>query len=231
MKLPDLVLPEAEIDAMGRPLENDLLAVFKLIEEETLRLLDMAKDEGWTPEQLEREIEALIMGENRTPTVHKTLSKIEGQLEVAKDLLSKSLTFSGHKLQGRTKFQGMDISIENKAGSKRKGTDKDGHDWETKMHFDYGYIRGTVGKDKDHLDCYLGPNEESEKVFVVHQNDPVTGKYDEDKIMLGFDSAKEAKTAYLKQYDRPGFFGDMVEMTMEDFQEKIFDKKNQGKKL
>ena len=65
MKLPDLVIPQKDIDDMGAPLENDLLALFKLMEQDALRLLDRAKDEGWTPEEFEREIEALIMGENR----------------------------------------------------------------------------------------------------------------------------------------------------------------------
>lgn len=145
--------------------------------------------------------------------------------------LEKAETWSGHKLQGRTTLQGMDISIENRKGSVRRGVDKDGHEWETKMHFDYGYIRGTVGKDKDHLDCYIGPDPESEKVFVVHQNDPVTGTYDEDKIMFGFEGPEEAKAAYLKQYDRPGFFGRMDETSIEAFKEEAFKKANHGKKL
>lgn len=145
--------------------------------------------------------------------------------------VSKSLTFSGYKLQGRTKVHGMQISIENKRGSCRKGVDKDGHKWKTKMYFDYGYIRGTVGKDKDHLDCYVGPNKKSEKVFIVHQNDPTTGNYDEDKVMLGFNSASEAKEAYLKQYDRPGFFGSMDETTIEKFKETVFKDSNKGKKV
>jgi hypothetical protein len=117
----------------------------------------------------------------------------------------------------------MDISIENKKGSVRSGTDKDGHDWHTVMGYSYGYIRGTVGRDKDHLDAYVGPNPESERVFIVHQNDPTTGVYDEDKVMLGFNSPKEAREAYLKQYDRPGFFGDIVEMDIDTFKEKVFD--------
>ena len=41
--------------------------------------------------------------------------------------INKSLTYSGHKLQGRTKLYGMDISIENKKGSYRSGVDSDGH--------------------------------------------------------------------------------------------------------
>jgi hypothetical protein len=150
--------------------------------------------------------------------------------ENARDI-DKSLTWSGHKLEDRYKVQGMDISIENKKGSTRSGTDKDGHEWNTKMHYDYGYIRGTVGKDKDHLDCYVGPDRESERVFIVHQNDPVTGAYDEDKVMLGFDSENEARKAYLSQYDRPGFLGDIAKMGIEEFKKIIFDENNKGRKI
>ncbi len=145
--------------------------------------------------------------------------------------VKKSLTFSGWKLQGRRKVQGMDVSIENKKGSIRRGKDKDGHEWATKMHADYGYIRGTVGKDKDHLDAYVGPNPDSTKVFIIHQNDPVKGTYDEDKVMLGFDTAEEAKALYLKQYDRPGFFGSMDETDVETFKERAFADSTKGKKL
>ena len=139
--------------------------------------------------------------------------------------VSKSLTYSGHKLQGRTRLYGMDISIENKKGSYRSGTDKDGHKWKTLMHYDYGYIRGTVGVDKDHLDLYIGPDKEAQKVYVIHQNNPVTHKYDEDKCMLCFSSAADAKAAYMKQYDRPGFYGSMTTMTIEQFKSFIFSHK------
>lgn len=139
--------------------------------------------------------------------------------------VSKSLTYSGHKLQGRTRLYGMDISIENKKGSYRSGVDKDGHKWRTFMNYDYGYIRGTVGTDKDHLDCYVGPDKEAQKVYVIHQNDPVTHKYDEDKCMLCFSSAADAKAAYMKQYDRPGFYGSMTTMTIEQFKSFIFSHK------
>lgn len=147
------------------------------------------------------------------------------------DYMYKSLTFSGWKLQGRRKVHGMDISIENRKGSTRRGTDADGHEWATKMHADYGYIRGTVGKDKDHVDAYVGPNPESTHVFIIHQNNPATGAYDEDKVMLGFDSAEEAKALYLKQYDRPGFFGSMEETDVDTFKAKAFAAGAKGKRL
>ena len=137
----------------------------------------------------------------------------------------KSLTYSGHKLQGRTRLYGMDISIENKKGSYRSGTDKDGHKWRTYMNYDYGYIRGTEGVDSDQVDIYIGPDKEAQKVYVIHQNDPVTHKYDEDKCMLCFSSAADAKKAYMKQYDRPGFYGSMTTMTIDQFKSFIFSKK------
>jgi hypothetical protein len=153
------------------------------------------------------------------------------QIETFKPWMDKSLTYSGYPLQSRMKVQGMDISIENKKGSTRSGADKDGHEWHTEMHYDYGYIRGTVGVDKDHLDCYVGPNPESEIAYIVNQNDPVTGKFDEQKVMLGFNSEVEAKAAYLKQYDRPGFFGDIVKMDIDTFKEEAFNPGNKGKPL
>lgn len=145
--------------------------------------------------------------------------------------VKKSLTYSGHKLQGRTTFQGMNISIENKKGSIRRGTDSDGHKWAIKMYYDYGYIRGTEGADGDHVDCYLGGNEGAKKVYIIHQKIPGTDKYDEDKCMLGFDTLEEAKAAYLKQYDKPGFFGGIDTVAVEVFKEKVLLKKWHGKKL
>lgn len=145
--------------------------------------------------------------------------------------VKKSLTYSGHKLQGRTTFQGMNISIENKKGSIRRGTDSDGHKWAIKMHYDYGYIRGTEGADGDHVDCYLGGNEGAKKVYIIHQKIPGTDKYDEDKCMLGFDTLEEAKAAYLKQYDTPGFFGGIDTVAVEVFKEKVLLKKWHGKRL
>ncbi|MCQ2086616.1 MAG: hypothetical protein MJZ37_00870 [Bacilli bacterium] len=143
--------------------------------------------------------------------------------------VEKSLTYSGFPLQGRRKFAGFNISIENKKGSYREGTDSNGHKWRVKMYHDYGYIRGTVGTDGDHVDCYLGPNENAKNVYIVHQQNPETKKYDEDKCMLGFNSLAEAKAAYKKQYDRPGFLQSITTMDLEEFRSKVLDPKNKGK--
>lgn len=147
------------------------------------------------------------------------------------DSVEKSLTFSGHKLQGRTAFRGLNISIENKKGTIRRGVDSDGHKWAIKMHYDYGYIRGTEGVDGDHVDCYIGDNIDAKNVYIIHQKIPGTDKYDEDKCMLGFDTLADAKAAYLKQYDKPGFFGGVDTVPFELFKQKVLMKKYHGKKL
>lgn len=147
------------------------------------------------------------------------------------DSVEKSLTFSGHKLQGRTAFRGLNISIENKKGTIRRGVDSDGHKWAIKMHYDYGYIRGTEGVDGDHVDCYIGDNIDAKNVYIIHQKIPGTDKYDEDKCMLGFDTLADAKAAYLKQYDKSGFFGGVDTVPFELFKQKVLMKKYHGKKL
>lgn len=103
-------------------------------------------------------------------------------------------------------FQGLEIDVENAAGSTRSGTSPDGKRWSTTMKFPYGEIRGTEGADGDKLDAYVGPNAVSPLVVVIHQQDPDTGEYDEDKCMLGWEDDRAAVEAYLAHYDRPGFY-------------------------
>ncbi len=140
--------------------------------------------------------------------------------------VSRKLEKAAHKLHYRTEFQGLPISIENRKGSYRYWHDPHtGEDGKSKMYCAYGYIRLSTGSDGDCVDCYIGPDKESRKVFVVHQNVPKTGRYDEDKVMLGQDSAKAAKAAYMKQYDDPKFFGSMEELTIDNFKDKVHKKK------
>jgi Inorganic Pyrophosphatase len=61
---------------------------------------------------------------------------------------------------------------------------------------DYGYVKGSVGKDGDHVDIFLGDKGPNGKAFVVDQMDPATGKFDEHKIVAGVDSVAEAAQTY-----------------------------------
>jgi len=127
----------------------------------------------------------------------------------------------------KLKFQGMDVSIEHDKGMVRFWTDDaTGEQGKTKMSYPYGYIRRTMGADDEQVDCYIGPEEDSEKVYIIHQmKKPSFKRYDEDKVMLGFGSAREAKNAYLMHFNDPRFFGTMTHTTVKDFK-RIFVKKS-----
>tara|TARA_B100000614_G_scaffold262909_1_gene300999 strand:- start:488456 stop:488983 length:528 start_codon:yes stop_codon:yes gene_type:complete len=117
-------------------------------------------------------------------------------------------------------FNGLRINVENPAGTERIGVDPDGHEWRTKMKYDYGFIFSQKGGDEEGLDVYLGPNWEAKNAYVVHQVNPYKDhEFDEEKVMLGFDDAEAAKTAYLHHYDRSDFFGGMTEVPFDEFKE------------
>ena len=124
---------------------------------------------------------------------------------------------AGNYKMGHVKVQGLDISIENPAGSVRSGVDQDGKSWSVTMNNHYGYIRGTKGKDKDHIDVFLGENLLSDKVYVVDQVNE-DGAFDEHKVMIGFDSVDDAKAAYLSNYsDGWQGLGNITEVPMSEF--------------
>ncbi len=129
------------------------------------------------------------------------------------------------KLQGHTSIQGIPVAIENRKGSVRKGTDKDGKPWRTVMKFPYGYIKGTEGKDGEEVDAYVGPDKKAPTAFVVHQNKEDGKTYDEDKVMLGFSSQEEARKAYLEHYNSPKFLGPISVVSVEKLKELIDQKK------
>jgi hypothetical protein len=128
---------------------------------------------------------------------------------------------AGNYKKGHVNYQGLDISIENPAGSVRKGVDEHGNEWETELASHYGYIKRTTGKDGDHIDVFIPPDVDpaSDKVFVVDQKDTVTGAFDEHKVMLGFASKEEAKQGYLDNYDESGKdrIMNITEMSVDDF--------------
>jgi len=137
-----------------------------------------------------------------------------------------------HKLQGTMILQGLGINIENRKGSIRRGQDRKGNVWSTEMKVPYGEIRKTKGADGDPVDVFIGPNPKSKKVFVIHINNPMNGRYDEDKVMIGFNRMENAYDMFSLHYDKAGdFFHSMDEMTMAQFKKKVFSGKYRGKML
>ena len=111
---------------------------------------------------------------------------------------------AGNYAKGHVSFGGYDFTIENPAGSLRRGKDADGRQWEQQMHNTYGYILGRYGKDGDHLDMFINDQADLDnwngRVYVVDQVNK-DGSFDEHKVMYGFDSEEEARQAYLSNYE------------------------------
>lgn len=134
-----------------------------------------------------------------------------------------------YRLQGHTDFQGLRISIENRKGDVRRGTDSDGNEWETHMRLPYGYFTGTRGADGEPVDVYVGPNKDAPEAFVVHQRDKETGKYDEDKVFVGMKSRADTVKSFLDHYDSPKFLGPISRIPIDRLREIIKERK--GKKI
>lgn len=141
---------------------------------------------------------------------------------------------AGNYKKGHIQVGTFDITIEQPQGSVRRGTDANGKEWESKMNNTYGYIRGTVGVDGDHIDVFLSNDIDGwdgRKVFVIDQYNP-DGSFDEHKVMLGFNDQDEAKGDYLANYEQGWENGrriDVSAVNLEDFEKWIESSKRKTK--
>ena len=129
---------------------------------------------------------------------------------------------AGTYKKGHVKWQGLDITIENAAGSERAGMGADGLPWSVTMPVHYGYVKRTNGADGDQVDVYVGESPESDQVVVIDQIDPATGKFDETKAMVGMSSEADALATYDAAFSDgsgPVRRGAMTVMTVAEFKE------------
>lgn len=107
---------------------------------------------------------------------------------------------SGIYAKGKIIFKQIPVMIENPKGSIRFGIGENGKKWLSKMHSHYGYIKGTEGNDFDPIDCFIGDDLSSTKVFIINQG--FNNLFDEHKILLGFNTIEDARQAFLKCYEK-----------------------------
>lgn len=136
---------------------------------------------------------------------------------------------AGNYKKGHVRIDGYDITIEQPKGSVRRGTDADGKQWEQTMNNTYGYIRGTEGVDGDHIDIFLSDNPTEGNVYVVDQVNP-DGSFDEHKVMYGFQSAEDARAAYLSNYEE-GWqgLGTITKVSKDEFKKWVNSSKRKTK--
>lgn len=133
---------------------------------------------------------------------------------------------AGNYRKGHVRINGHDISIENPAGSQRDPR------WPAlKNH--YGYFKGTVGKDKDHVDVFMTDRSEDPTlaVFVVDQVNK-DGSFDEHKVIMGTANEQEARDTYLANYSKGWTgFGGIKEMSQEQFKAWVRDPKKTTRRV
>lgn len=129
-------------------------------------------------------------------------------------------------------WRGLTIGIENDIGSTRSGTDPDGKAWSTTMVTPYGEILGTEGTDHgDCVDVFLreaGLNSMVD-VYIIGIVD-ASGKFDEEKVYLGFHGRDEVLLDFSEHYDAPEkYFGYIVKMPVDLFVRRCMEPGQRGK--
>lgn len=126
---------------------------------------------------------------------------------------SEEQKHAGNYKKGHFVINGVPISIENPAGSRRRAG------WQTlKAH--YGYIKLTEGADGDHIDVFVreGTQDTYEgPVYVIDQY--IDGSFDEHKIMIGWVSKQKACAAYLGSYQAGWKLGPVTKLGWKVFRE------------
>jgi hypothetical protein len=101
---------------------------------------------------------------------------------------TKAQQDAGNFKSGHTEVAGLPITIEHPEGSTRPSgnTLEGGH---------YGYIKGTVGADGQHVDTIVGKQPAAKRAWVVDHLDQ-DGNWQQHKVLLGFNNRLEALRAY-----------------------------------
>jgi hypothetical protein len=140
---------------------------------------------------------------------------------------------AGNYAKDHSSYQGMEFSIENRKGETRSGKDDKGREWSVKMNDDYGYIKGTIGADKENIDIFVAEESQNDEfVFVINQDRPNSNEFDEHKVMIGYQNQEEAVKAYLSNFEK-GWeenIHSVVSMPIETFKTWAYDKKQDKSK-
>lgn len=137
---------------------------------------------------------------------------------------TKAQKEAGNYKKGHVVIGGLDVSIENPAGTSRRP------EWPPLKH-SYGYVKRSEGADGDHVDVFLGPKaaDPANPVFIVDQVNK-DGNFDEHKVMVGFADAGAARRGYLANYAKGwSGLGAITEMPFEQFKTWVRDPANTTK--
>lgn len=134
---------------------------------------------------------------------------------------NESTIYEDREIKDHLEIDGIPINLEFLKGETEHGKNsKTGEEWSRKFYVHYGYIVGTEGADGDSVDVFVKPKLNTGKdVFVIHGLTPDGSAYDEDKIMVGFDNAEQARKIWsLHVHEPENMFGGVCRFSNEEFQ-------------
>ena len=131
---------------------------------------------------------------------------------------------AGNYRKGHFKVAGLNITIENPAGTRRRP------EWPI-LDAHYGYVRGSRGNDGDSVDVFVRPGTPADwagPVYAIDQIRQGSGHFDEVKAMIGWSDQQEAVRAYAAGYTAGWKVGPVTEMTADAFRRWVLSEDGAG---
>lgn len=119
-------------------------------------------------------------------------------------------------------FRDLEIHIDGHVGDVVKGTDFEGKPYEVRRSCPYGFLPATKGDDGEGYDCYVLPKHDADDVYVLTQLKARSQHFDEQKAVLGADSAAQAEQT-LNEHIHARMFGRMGHVSYADFKRQVDD--------
>ncbi|KKL74389.1 hypothetical protein LCGC14_2065370, partial [marine sediment metagenome] len=190
-----------------------------------------------TAKSIAKETDEALTATELKEVLNKKAMSLEAVRCLKKKLKARLRKTANDPVKETIDIHGLPVALEWRLGETRKYYNHDPLkprskgtvDYDQKMKADYGYIKGVIDADGEELDVYVGPNRESTKVFVLEKMRRTDNSFDENKVMLGYDTMAEAKKSYL-QHQGLDEMGKVTEMTVEAFKAKFVKCKNKFKK-
>ncbi len=202
-----------------------------VIYDKDMKAVEIPNEQGEIEAAWPRLVDATRALDRHTGATHTKQKVARGEYDLQRSVAHPVSLIKSRKLDGSINFQGMDISIETGRSRIRSWYNPhDGSQGMSRMTLPYGYIKGTLGTDGDHVDVFVGPDHSAGNVYVVHtMKAPDFTEYDEDKCFVGLNSPKETERAFNASYSDPRFYGGMSIWQIDAFKEAV--KTCRGKKL
>lgn len=123
---------------------------------------------------------------------------------------------------------GLAFKIDRHDGTVIDGKGPDGQPFHVVQKGDYGYVAGFPGEDAappagddgEGWDAYMGPDHDSDRVYVVTQKNAYNGHYDEQKGMFGFRD-KPAAEEHFRAHTHPTMFGRIGGLGLDAFHNQL----------